>query len=242
MVAYKPYKGEYRLAAGYRYSNGSLHAAYDIAMPIGTPLYSPRDGVVLDCNDGVKNDGPGDADYPNEPSNWVLLGFEINGQKYGFYSQHMSPGLKVRKGQRVVAGQLIGFSGDSGNSSGPHWHNSAQKSWSLDRYLYLHSPSMCVFPPSKLWGERQPGRDIYVPQKFPGRKAVTKAMKDGKAPWVSKVKRALAKQGYEVGHKDDYYTTTFKQAVRKYKRDHRLGVTARIGARMWKKLNITRVV
>ncbi len=242
MTAYKPYKGSYRLSAGYRYSSGALHAAYDVAMPIGTPLYSPRDGIVLDCNDGVKNDGPGSPDYTNEPSNWVLLGFEINGQKYGFYSQHMSPGLKVRKGQRVHAGQLIGFSGDSGNSSGPHWHNSAQKSWSLNRYLYLNNPSMCVFPPSKLWGEREPGGDVVVTQKYPGRKAVRKAMKDGHAPWVSKVKKELAKRGYEVGHKDDAYTTLFKQAIRKFKRDKKIGVTAFIGKRMWKKLGITRVV
>ena len=211
-------------------------------MPIGTPLYSPRDGVVLDCNDGVKNDGPGSPDYTNEPSNWVLLGFVVDGQKYGFYSQHMSPGLKVRKGQQVKAGQLIGYSGDSGNSSGPHWHNSAQRTWSLDRYLYLHDLSMCVYPPSKLWGDRQPGGPVNVPQKFPGRAEVTKALKTGKAPWVSKVKKALKDKGYEVGHVDDYYTTTFKRAVRQYKRDAKIGVSGRVGKRMWDKLKITRVL
>jgi len=238
MATYKPFKGEYRLSAGYRYSNGDLHAAYDVAMPTGTPLYSPRDGVVLDCNDGESNNPP--RRYRGMPSNWVLLGFEINGQKYGFYSQHMSPGIKVHKGQRVHAGQLIGYSGNSGNSTGPHWHNSAQKSWSLDRYLYLRQD--CVYPPSKLWGEQQPGGKVRVPQRFPGRKAVTQAMRTGRAPWVRKIKKALAKQGYEVGHKDDVYSTTFKQAVRKYKLKHKLGVTARVGKRMWNKLDIKRTL
>ena len=145
MTAYKPYKGNYRLNAGYRYSNGTLHAAWDIGMPIGTPLYAPRDGIVLDCNDGVKNDGPNSPDYTNEPSNWILLGIEMNGQKYGFYSQHMSPGLKVRKGEHVVAGQLLGYSGDSGNSSGPHWHNAVQKTWSLKSKVMLVTSSTGSF-------------------------------------------------------------------------------------------------
>lgn len=238
-MRYKPYAGKYPLSAGYRYSNGKLHAAYDVAMPIGTPLYSPMDGIVLDCNDGVHNNRPGEAIWSNKPSNWVLLGFVVNGQKYGFYSQHMSPGLKVRKGQKVKSGQLIGYSGNSGNSSGPHWHNSAQKSWSLNRYLYLVSSSDRVYPPSKLWGEEYP--DSKVAQKYPGRKAARKARKHG-APWVSKVKRSLKKRGYHIDKVDDVYSKDLVQALKKFKRKHKLGVTGTIGKRAWTKLNIRRNV
>lgn len=240
-MIYKPFKGSYPLSAKYRYPSGGLHAAYDVAMPTGTKLYSPRNGVVLDCNDGVPNNKPGEAIWSGKPSNWILLGFTVDGQKYGFYSQHMSPGLAVKKGQKVYAGQYLGKSGNSGNSTGPHWHNSAQKSWSLDRYLYLNNLNMCVYPPSKLWGDNQPGGPIEVPQKFPGRAAVTKAMRTGTAPWVSKVKKALNKRGYDL-KVNDKYDKPFKQAVRDFKRKKGLGTTARIGRKLWNRLNITRIV
>ena len=240
-MKYKPYKGTYPLTTKYRYSSGALHAAWDIGMPTGTPLYSPMDGIVLDCHDGVHNNKPGEPIWSGKPSNWVLLGFIINGQKFGFYSQHMSPGLKVRKGQHVHGGQLIGYSGNSGNSTGPHWHNSAQKSWSLDRYLYLNNPAMQVYPPNQLWGDKQPGAPIEVPQKFPGRRAVTKAMRTGTAPWVSKVKRALKKRGYEVTI-NDKYDKELRTALIKFKTRHSLGSTGRLGKKAWLKLGITRTI
>ena len=246
MTAYKPYKGKYPLSAGYRYSSGALHAAWDIAMPIGTAIYAPHDGVVLDCNDGVHNNRPGEAIYTNKPSNWILLGITVNGAKYGMYFQHLSPGIAVKKGQRVHAGQFLGRSGNSGNSSGPHLHNSAQKSWSLNRYLYLSNSSMCVYPPSKLWGTKEPGGPIRVPQKFPGRKAVTRAIKTGSAPWVSKVKAALVKQNYDIKI-NDKYDAELRTALKDYKRKHklgtsRLGTTGRIGKRVWNRLDIKRTV
>lgn len=241
-MKYKPYQGKYPLSAGYRYSSGALHAAWDIAMPIGTNLYSPMDGIVLDCNDGVHNNKPGERIWSGKPSNYILLGFDVNGQKYGFYLQHLSPGLAVRKGQRVYAGQFLGRSGNSGNSTGPHLHNSAQKSWSLNRYLYLSDASMRVYPPKKLWGDKEPGGPVRVPQKFPGRKAVTQAMKTGTAPWVSKVKKALNARGYDL-KVNDKYDTELRKAIRDFKRGKpKLGTTGRIGKKLWNRLGIKRTL
>jgi hypothetical protein len=241
MTIYRPYQGKYPLSAGYRYSSGSLHAAWDIAMPIGTPLYAPRDGIVLGCGDGVHNNRPGERIYSGKPSNWVLLGVEKDGQKYGLYFQHLSPGIAVRQGQKIRAGQFLGRSGNSGNSSGPHLHNSAQRSWSTDRYLYLNNLSMCVYPPNKLWGTEQPGGPIRVPQKFPGRAAVSRAIKTGNAHWVSKVRAALNKQNYNLPI-NDKYDAQLKAAIKDYKRKHKLGLTARIGERMWRRLDIKRTL
>ncbi len=241
MTKYRPYKGKYPLSAGYRYSSGTLHAAWDIAMPIGTALYAPSDAVVLDCGDGVHNNRPGERIYSGKPSNWILLGLEKNGVKYGFYLQHLSPGLAVRKGQKVHAGQFLGRSGNSGNSSGPHLHNSAQRSWSLDRYLYLNNSSMCVYPPDKLWGDKEPGGPVSVPQKFPGRKAVSRAMRTGTAPWVSKVRKALVQHNYDLPI-NDKYNDELKKALKDFKRKHKIGLTGRVGERVWKRLAIKRTI
>ena len=43
------------ITAGWAYRSGAKHRAYDYAMPIGTPLYAVQDGVIVDCNDGVRN-------------------------------------------------------------------------------------------------------------------------------------------------------------------------------------------
>lgn len=233
---YKPYSGKYPLSAGYRYSNGTLHAAWDIAMPIGTPLYAPADGVVLSCNDGVHNNRPGEKIWSGKPSNYVLLGVTKGGKKYSLYFQHMSPGLNVKHGQKVYAGQLLGRSGNSGNSTGPHLHNSAQSSWSTDRYLYLSNPFARVYPPNQLWGERDPGGPVRVPQKYPGRAAVRKAVKTGSAPWVKKVRKALNLTP------NDKYDAELKRAIKEFKHKNKLGPTSFLGKRVWSKLHITRVV
>jgi hypothetical protein len=159
----------------WRYSDGDLHAAYDYRVGLGTPLFAVRDGVVLACNDGVKNNAAGADPIPNSPSNWVLLGIKYKGRPASVYYQHLSPGLNVKKGDKVKEGQRLGRSGNTGNSTGPHLHLAAM--WghrdSDSRYDYMDSiggseapPSsgtasneICIFPPSQIFlrnGGRSP--------------------------------------------------------------------------------------
>lgn len=146
---------------GWRYSSGGLHAAFDLACPIGTPVYAVRDGMILDCNDGVPNDKPWSPDYTNEPSNWILLGIRYRDRPGPYssataYYQHLSPGLKVRRGQEVNAGQLIAHSGDSGNTGDPHLHFAASWGYQTDatRYSYMNNDGnndIVIYPPDRLW-------------------------------------------------------------------------------------------
>lgn len=98
-------------ALGYNFHNG-----IDIAAPAGTPIYAAADGVVLDV-------GSSKAAY----GNWVTIKHEL-GSKYGNKSivtlyGHMSSYL-VKDGQSVKQGQLVGFEGNTGNTTallyGPH--------------------------------------------------------------------------------------------------------------------------
>jgi len=148
------WKGDWPLTAGERYSSGTYHGSWDIGMPIGTPVYAPRGGHILDTNDGVSNDTPGDADYSGEPSNWILFGFRTRWlrRKRTLYFQHLSPGLRVKRGEKVAAGRTLGKSGDSGNSSGAHLHLTLMAGWATEwnRYNYLTDGS-AIYPPSKAW-------------------------------------------------------------------------------------------
>lgn len=78
--------------------------AYDLGVPVGTPIYAVRDGVV------GKNWGTM-ADRPNDGQR-----VEIAGVWYGHLSK-----VSVQPGQTVKRGQLIGYSGQSQNGV-PHLH------------------------------------------------------------------------------------------------------------------------
>lgn len=148
----KPWNGSYPLTAGYRYSSGRFHGAWDLGMQRGVPLYAPFDGYVAQSNDGVPNQRPGYNPGSGSPSNYVYIyGKNPRGRRSSILLQHMSPGLKVRKGQKVRCGQLVGYSGNTGNSTADHAHVQVQDGWQPNRYAMYSNHSVCVYPPSKAW-------------------------------------------------------------------------------------------
>ena len=92
-----------------------LHNGIDIAIATGTPVYAVADGVVktitTGCTDGNKRCGGGNGNY-------VLVS-----HAYGLFTEykHLSS-VSVSKNTSVHAGQLIGYSGNTGYSFGPHLH------------------------------------------------------------------------------------------------------------------------
>lgn len=151
-----PLRGRLNVNAGMYYSSGGPHFALDLQASIGTPTYAVGDGVIVDMNDGVSNDGYHGS---GAPSNWITLGIIYKGRKATVYYQHLSPGVSkfVSKGQHVKAGQVIGQTGNTGNSTGPHLHLATQWGWKTEagRYDYLNGgpngPDL-IFPPNQVWG------------------------------------------------------------------------------------------
>ncbi|MFF5127501.1 peptidoglycan DD-metalloendopeptidase family protein [Streptomyces syringium] len=99
----------YELSAGYGDSGASWargHTGQDFAVPIGTPVRSVGAGTVVSAGCG----GPFGISL-------VIRHAE------GWYSQyaHLSASF-VAPGEPVLAGQWIGLSGSTGNSTGPHLH------------------------------------------------------------------------------------------------------------------------
>lgn len=96
---------------GYRidpiYKTIKMHPGMDFAAPRGTPIYATGDGVVEFA--GNDNDGYG---------NHVLIN---NGYGYETLFGHMYK-IKVHDNQKVKRGQVIGWVGDTGKSTGPHLH------------------------------------------------------------------------------------------------------------------------
>lgn len=92
----------------------ALRHAIDFAIPTGTPVRAARDGTVLTLADG--STGPGSF----EPSHQVQV-LHADGT-WAVYGHLQASSHLVVPGQFVQAGELLAYSGNSGDSSGPHLH------------------------------------------------------------------------------------------------------------------------
>lgn len=90
--------------------------AVDFDVPIGTPVLAARKGVVVDIDQGYTAGG----NDPKLKANHVMI-LQEDGT-LAAYSHLSANRVTVSFGQKVGAGALIGYSGNTGYSSGPHLH------------------------------------------------------------------------------------------------------------------------
>lgn len=107
-----------RVASGYGsridpvYKTVKFHYGLDFAAPQGTPIYATADGsVTIAGNTG------------NGYGNYVVIN---HGYGYETLYGHMVR-VKVRNGQVVKRGEVIGWVGSTGKSTGPHLHYEVHK-------------------------------------------------------------------------------------------------------------------
>ncbi len=99
------------------YANGT-HNGVDFRASIGTPVKAMADGIVM---------GTGDTDITCPGASFGKFVFiQYNNGLSSTYG-HLSL-IKVSKGQKVSRGQVVGYSGNTGYSTGPHLHLSVYAS------------------------------------------------------------------------------------------------------------------
>jgi len=119
LPAISPVDPSFRLGDGFRfrevhpvYGYGRMHYGQDFSVPYGTKIYSTGDGKVVET--GYNGGGFG---------NVVMID-----HGYGLTSiyAHLSK-INVPKDANVKRGDVIGLSGSSGSSTGPHLHYQINK-------------------------------------------------------------------------------------------------------------------
>lgn len=149
-----PFRKKFPIGTRWKYSWGGGHYAYDFLTPMGTDVLAVRDGVIIDCHDGEPDNAR--KRWSGMPSNWILLGYKnALGQWRTVLYQHLKEdSIRVKRGQRVKAGQWIAKTGNSGNSSGPHCHFHAMKGWRTRSQRYWnYKATYRIYPPSLVWAK-----------------------------------------------------------------------------------------
>ena len=114
---------------GYRidpvYKDRRPHLGLDFTAPMGTPVYATADGRVKDA--GFSTGGFG---------NHVVIN---HGYGYETLYGHMLR-IKARVGEMVKRGEVIGYVGNSGKSTGPHCHYEVHRSGiAVDPIYYFYN-------------------------------------------------------------------------------------------------------
>jgi len=107
-----------RIASGFGtridpiYKTPKMHAGLDFSAPQGTPIYATADGRIATA-------GHSDGGYGNH----VIIN---HGYGYETLYGHMVR-IKSRSGQKIKRGEIIGYVGSTGKSTGPHLHYEVRK-------------------------------------------------------------------------------------------------------------------
>jgi murein DD-endopeptidase MepM/ murein hydrolase activator NlpD len=116
----------FRVTQGYdgKFSHqGTEQYAIDWKMPEGTPVLAARGGVVVEVRDDSSAGGPDRKFLPS--ANFILI--QHSDGTLGKYAHLLQGSARVKIGQLVEPGTLIGLSGNTGYSSGPHLHFSVYR-------------------------------------------------------------------------------------------------------------------
>jgi murein DD-endopeptidase MepM/ murein hydrolase activator NlpD len=121
-VAYKSQKNAFDMiitnAAGKSHKNdGKNNEDY---YAFGKDLIAPASGEVVLVVDGVKDNKPGVTNPNYVPGNTVII--KTSNNEYLFFAHFKQHSIKVKQGQKIQQGDLLGLCGNSGNTTEPHLH------------------------------------------------------------------------------------------------------------------------
>lgn len=118
--------GWYYSAGTWSYPGGGYHLGMDFGTynATGLPVYAPATGIVIYTYQNCPPTGGYLGNMSGVPSgagNNLTILVPVNGDVYAISFYHLSS-VAVSANQTITQGQVIAYTGNSGNSTGPHCH------------------------------------------------------------------------------------------------------------------------
>lgn len=112
----QPFEGDYPITQRYgeKVTNSKGHTGIDYGCPLNTPILASKTGTVKFA--GWDNTGYGYC--------VIIQHADGNATLYAHLKM-----VAVKAGQKVERSQVIGYSGTTGKSTGPHLHFEARRTW-----------------------------------------------------------------------------------------------------------------
>ena len=104
-------------------TNGKKNEDY---YAFGKEIIAPIEGEIVAVVDGIKDNKPGEMNKIYIPGNTVIL--KVDEKKFLIFAHFKKHSIVVKEGDVIKQGDLLGLTGNSGNSSEPHLHFHMQDS------------------------------------------------------------------------------------------------------------------
>ena len=138
--------------AQYRYGgiffDNVVHTGVDIPDAKGTPILAAGPGTVVWAGWGLFTESPLNENDPYGQAVAIRHDFGYRGQQLYTVYAHMEA-VNVSYGQWVDTGEVIGFVGDTGQTTGPHLHFEVRLG--ENSFHHTYNPELWISPPQG-WG------------------------------------------------------------------------------------------
>ncbi len=112
-----PFTGSYSISRTFKHYGGHSTPGIDFRIPSGTPIRAAGPGTVVGIEERCK---PGHRWCSGRRGNYVQIAHPAG--RHSRYLHLRPRGVTVSVGEQVERGEVIGYSGNTGDSTGPHLH------------------------------------------------------------------------------------------------------------------------
>jgi murein DD-endopeptidase MepM/ murein hydrolase activator NlpD len=130
----------------------------------GKNIIAPCDGEIVLVVDGIKDNKPGIPNPVYVPGNSIII--KTLNDEYLFFAHFKQYSIKLKQGQKVKQGEVLGLCGNTGNSTEPHIHFHIQNVENINKATGAKSYFENILVNGELKKEYSPVKTEKVKNKY----------------------------------------------------------------------------